>query len=569
MQSIRYPRQWLFVSAFITLLLCAGLVSTKTVRSYEGDPGGSTIPGPNEIIGFVYDDINSDGERTLGEPSLPTTLTVSLLNLGPDSSLGGGDDAVIQTTTTYTNGFYVFTGVSPQTYAVQAAEVPGYIDTSLNPVVVVVGVNGAKQHFGKHLAGSISGVVFNDRNGNGVRGTGEPGIGNVTITLDGTSTTTTAADGTYSFTGVAAGAHTVVETDPAGFVSTTPNRLTVSVSAGGSASVSFGNQPQEVISGMVFNDFNGNGAPDAGESGIGGVTVKLDGATATTTDSDGFYSFTGVSAGSHDLVETDPAGFVSTTPNNKTVSVSAGGSATANFGDQQQKTISGAVFNDLDGNGVQDAGESGISSVIVTLKQAISGATVATTYTTSSGAYAFVDVGPNSYTVEETDPVGFVSTTPNQVTVFVVADGSATANFGDQPRDTISGRVFNDLSGNGLQDAGESGIGGVIVTLDGITTTTTTGNGSYSFAGVGAGSHVVAEIDPSDFVSTTPNTVTVMIPVNGAGTANFGDFSRVAPFIVYLPLTVKSDVNISGTASLIIYIPLAVTHTTGPGLGFR
>ncbi len=47
------------------------------------------------------------------------------------------------------------------------------------------------------------------------------------------------------------------------------------------------------------------------------------------------------------MVETDPSGFVTTTANRVAVSVPPGGSATANFGDQQRGTVSGVVFNDL------------------------------------------------------------------------------------------------------------------------------------------------------------------------------------------------------------------------------
>ena len=55
-----------------------------------------------------------------------------------------------------------------------------------------------------------------------------------------------------------------------------------------------------------------------------------------------------------------------------------------------------------------------------------------TKVTTGDGAYAFTGVAVGSYTVEETDPEGFVSTTPNVVAIEVTADGAATAHFGDR-----------------------------------------------------------------------------------------------------------------------------------------
>ena len=89
----------------------------------------------------------------------------------------------------------------------------------------------------------MSGAVFHDLNDDGVQEPGEPGLSAVTIALIdpgpdglfGTSddviiaTTTTAGDGSYAFTGVAAGEYAVQESDPSGFGSTTPNTVIVVV----------------------------------------------------------------------------------------------------------------------------------------------------------------------------------------------------------------------------------------------------------------------------------------------------------------------------------------------------
>ncbi len=75
---------------------------------------------------------------------------------------------------------------------------------------------------------SISGRVFNDKNCNGQKNGPDIGIGGVTITLNpGAITTTTAGDGSYSFSGLNAGTYTIKETDPAGYCSTTPNKIGV------------------------------------------------------------------------------------------------------------------------------------------------------------------------------------------------------------------------------------------------------------------------------------------------------------------------------------------------------
>ncbi len=159
----------------------------------------------------------------------------------------------------------------------------------------------------------------------------------------------------------------------------------------------------------------------------------------TTTAGDGAYLFTGVTAGAYTVQETDPSGYVSTTANSVPISVPPGGAATANFGDQQVGTVSGTVFSDLNGNGVQDPGESGLGGVTVTLLDSV-GNVVGTATTAGDGAYVFTGVTAGTYTVQETDPSGYVSTTSNSVPISVPPGGAATANFGDQQVGTVPAR---------------------------------------------------------------------------------------------------------------------------------
>src|SRR5581483_10054973 len=87
------------------------------------------------------------------------------------------------------------------------------------------------------------------------------------------------------------------------------------------------------IKGTVFNDTNGNGTLDTGETPIAGQTVFLNidntGAPdsnnpSTITDSSGNYSFSDLPAGSYPLAVLAPTGSTITT-SNLTVSVTAGG----------------------------------------------------------------------------------------------------------------------------------------------------------------------------------------------------------------------------------------------------
>src|SRR5207244_285595 len=99
-------------------------------------------------------------------------------------------------------------------------------------IALTSGQSGINYNFGDVKAVSVSGLVYQDTNGNGVLDSGEPGISGVTVTLSGTNglgqsisaTTTTAADGTYSFSidsssnALRPGTYQVVETLPNGYL---------------------------------------------------------------------------------------------------------------------------------------------------------------------------------------------------------------------------------------------------------------------------------------------------------------------------------------------------------------
>ncbi len=77
------------------------------------------------------------------------------------------------------------------------------------------------------------------------------------------------------------------------------------------------------ITGTVFNDLDGSGAQDPGESGMSGVTVFLDldnsggldvGEPSTTTDGSGHYAFASLSDDTYHVTVVVPASFNPTTP---------------------------------------------------------------------------------------------------------------------------------------------------------------------------------------------------------------------------------------------------------------
>jgi uncharacterized repeat protein (TIGR01451 family) len=282
---------------------------------------------------------------------------------------------------------------------------------------------------------TIYGYVFDDLNGDGERQAGELGIGGVTITLDGGPTATTDGSGLYVFITPVSGTHTVVETDPPGYRSTMPNTVVVNLRWGESKRVDFGDVLASTadfssIYGTVFDDLDGDGTWDDGESGIEGVTITLNGQLSTTTGVYGRYSFTTTVEAVHTVVETDLPGYFSTTPNERHVDVALGESYEVNFGDAPNTsafaTIFGTVFDDVDGDGTWDADELGIQDVLITLDGG-------TTVTTSQyGGYTFLVTTPGFHTAVETDPLGYSSTTPNEVPVDVSLGNGYQVDFGDR-----------------------------------------------------------------------------------------------------------------------------------------
>ncbi len=490
--------------------------------NYAGSARGTLrIVADVNLAGIVFDDTNGSGTQDAGEPGLPN-VQVRLLALDGTTEL--------RSTTTGADGAYRFTGVATASYYVRESNPAGYISTTPDLRLVALSPGTISQiHFGDQAVGTLAGVVFEDSDADGIRDDGERGLADVGIRLagpDGQRATTTSPDGSFQFLDLSPGPHTVEEIDPPGFFSTTPNLRNVSVSPGGAGSASFGDQAAGFVSGLVFEDRNGNGSPDAGENGIANVSIRLSDDTSqrtTRTDSTGQYRFAEIPPATYTVSEIDPIGFTSTTPNLRTISLRSGGSATTHFGDQAEATVGGVVFEDLDGNGLQDPSEAGLAGVVLRL---IGPDGHRSASTEPDGAYLFASVLPGSYTVEETDPAGYTSSTPNTRAVSVASGGAALAHFGDQVLASISGVVFEDLNGNGSLDDGEPGVGGVEVLLvrasdrANVGETTTASNGSFLFANVPSGAYEVLQLLPSGYTVLARDVLPAAPARHGAGPAD-------------------------------------------------
>lgn len=174
--------------------------------------------------------------------------------------------------------------------------------------------------------------------------------------------------------------------------------------------------------------------------------------------------------------------------------------------------ISGVVFYDLNENGIQDAGEPGIEGVDVTLSTGV------VVVSDSNGGYLFVELPAGSYTVTVGEHNNRDHTTPASVDV-TLTDADAVVNFGFAGYE-ISGVVFFDINGDGVQGADETGIEGVEVFGNG-GSVFTDGNGGYLFDQLLPGDYEVSVSDVDGLMPTTPTTVPVSITTDDA-VVNFG-----------------------------------------------
>ena len=172
--------------------------------------------------------------------------------------------------------------------------------------------------------------------------------------------------------------------------------------------------------------------------------------------------------------------------------------------------IGDRVWQDMNGNGIQDAGESGISGVTVDLYDA-AGNLVATTATDANGDYSFA-VPPGAYAVQFVPASGWVFTPAGQggdpthdsdpvpgtgrTGLLTVTSGQSVPDIdaGLYEPASLGDKVWVDADGDGIQDVNELPLAGVTVTLydaagNSLTTTTTDINGTYSFTDLAPGSY--------------------------------------------------------------------------------
>lgn len=343
-------------------------IAGVTVRLYRGDNlVGTTRTRSEGFFAFDRSNVNNGTTDRLDDGLEPMTTYQVRIDPSQDSLFG--------------------LGITHANSGLEASDSDGVPTNGLAVATITTGATGGNTNvdLGFSTAYSIGNLVWNDRNNNGRRDPGEPGIGGVRLRLlDATGTielgrTVTSTSGTYNFGGIIRGKY-VVEIESANFGTGQPLAgLSSSTGVPGSSGptwfegpasagfpiqdsydngfalpsgairsrlvtveasnrgVDFGLFAAGQVRGRLFNDVNGNGQLDASEtSGPAGARVRAIGPAGTfyvATDGTGSYSFNNLPAGRYAVSPVGRVnGYGKFTPQKVDVVVTANGTVpVANF----------------------------------------------------------------------------------------------------------------------------------------------------------------------------------------------------------------------------------------------
>lgn len=403
-------------------------------------------PKPGSVSGYVYEDINNNGQFENGSGENPIQDVVLDLYYKNEN----GKYEWLARTQTDADGHYEFTNIpGGRTYMVQEAQPSNYSDgrdtvgtsggeswDSDRLAEIHLGANehGTDYNFGELKNASLSGYVYYDVNGDGVRNANEEGIAGVPVKIQVLTDngyqdvegkiTRTDANGYYKFDDLTPfQTYRVVEMEqPVGF-------------ADGEESIGWVSSAEQKVGQL----------PAADDDSIEAVLLGFD-------EQGQEY----------------------------------------NFGEVKNGSIGGYVYEDNDNDGVKDPNERGIGGVeiwLCVLNEKGEKENIRKTVTNSDGSYYFGDLEPGkTYCVTEIDPEGYcdgkdtvgtfegtergsinleIPEGSDQIHDIHIGSGEngINYNFAENLRGRISGFVYVDADKDGTKDTEESGIKSVALSL--------------------------------------------------------------------------------------------------------
>ncbi len=310
---------------------------------------------------------------------------------------------------------------------------------------------------------------------------------------------------------------------------------------------------EETISGIKFNDLNGNGVRDENEPGLAGWLIYVDinkngqfdeNEPNTLSGPDGSWTITGIPLGElvvrevipvdSEWVQTFPGAdadfqHVVTVSDNQTILGLMFGNATVcalgivtGESCNEVASISGFKWHDLDGDGSKDADEPFMANWTIFLDLNNNGELDAEEpfqITAQDGSFTFENVQLGTYAVREVMQDGWLQTNPGRgVTLaqnVVLSDAGTTEStlFGNAIPVSITGFVWRDKNANSDFDLQEPLLEGWVVFLDingngildeGELSTLSAEEGYFEFTGLIPGTYNVVAINPTDWVQIYP-----------------------------------------------------------------